>query len=211
MNLLRRITALNHQTCPWWFAYTFDNPLRRRVHNARAILGELVAEGHTVVDLGCGLGYFALEMAEIVGSEGRVIAVDLQSEMLDTAKRRAIRRGLQTRIDFRQCKLDSIGVSESVDFVLAFWMLHEVRGREMFLSQIRSILKPSGYLLIVEPRGHVSNRFFASEIEDAKSAGFIIRSGPAVRFSRAALCVPNTTITSRATGMMGNRIFRDDG
>ena len=193
MNIHRTIAKLNQHTCPWWFGYTFDNPLRPLVHNPRSILGELVAEGNRVVDIGCGLGYFTLELAKLVGPQGRVIAIDLQTEMLDRARRRAKRLGLQDRIDFRQSTQHSIGVPESVDFVLMFWMLHEVRGRAEFLSQIRTILKQSGHLLIAEPRGHVSRQLFEREVEAARAAGFEIRPAPMVRFSRAMLCVPNQT------------------
>src|SRR5512146_115103 len=106
-------------TCPWWFAYTFDNRLRRLLHDPAEILGGLAHAGDTVVDVGCGLGYFTIALADLVGPHGRVIAVDLQSEMLKRARRRAARRGLLERIDFHQCTPERIGLSMRVDFVLA--------------------------------------------------------------------------------------------
>jgi ubiquinone/menaquinone biosynthesis C-methylase UbiE len=176
-------------TCPWWFAYTFDNPLRRLVHNPRAIFAGFVKTGDTVVDIGCGLGYFTLALAELVGPDGRVIAVDVQSEMLRRAERRARRRGLVDRIQFHHSTHERIGVSTQVDFVLTFWMLHEVRQRRDFLTEIHSMLRASGHLLIAEPKGHVSERLFAKELQAARDAGFNVRAGPEVRFSRSAVCV----------------------
>lgn len=178
-------------TCPWWFAWTFDNPLRGLAHDPAAILHGLVRPGDTVVDVGCGLGFFTIAMAGLVGEDGRVIAVDLQPEMLARARRRAGRRGLTDRIAFHQCAPDRIGIAGPVDFVLAFWMVHEVADRHAFLREIRSLLRPGGHLLIAEPRGHVSPRLFERITAAARDAGFTVRPGPDVRFSRSLLCTPS--------------------
>jgi len=77
VSLLRRALYLGPHTCPWWFGYTFDNPIRRLFHDPKAILGDYVAPGQTVVDIGCGLGYFSLALARLVGPGGRVIAVEV--------------------------------------------------------------------------------------------------------------------------------------
>jgi SAM-dependent methyltransferase len=84
-------------TCPWWFNYTFDNPLRWLVQNPNRILESVVWDGQRVLDLGCGMGYMALAAARMVGERGVVHAVDLQQRSLDTLARRARRRGLQDR------------------------------------------------------------------------------------------------------------------
>ena len=186
--LLRRVLYLGPHTCPWWFAYTFDNPLRGLVHDPSAILGDLVRPGDRVVDLGCGLGFFTLALARLVGAEGTVVAVDLQREMLRRTKRRAERHGLAGRVELHQCAPDRIGVEGVADFVLAFWMVHEVSDRESFLTETWSLLRPAGHLLIAEPRGHVPESFFAKTVECARKAGFQTGPGPAVRFSRAVLC-----------------------
>ncbi|NJD17795.1 MAG: methyltransferase domain-containing protein, partial [Gemmatimonadetes bacterium] len=102
-------------TCPWWFAYTFDNPLRRLVHEPTAILGRFVRPGDRVVDVGCGLGFFTLALARLVGSEGRVVAVDVQEEMLQRTHRRAERLGLADRIALHRCAPDRLGIQGSAD------------------------------------------------------------------------------------------------
>lgn len=177
-------------SCPWWFAYTFDNPLRRLIHNPREILGGLVRRGDTVVDIGAGLGFFTIALAELVGPQGRVIAVDIQPEMLSRTRRRAERRGLADRIEFQQASHAGMGVRGPVDFALAFWMVHEVADRAAFLSEVRSILHPTGHLLIVEPKGHVSPALFARITNTAAEAGFIVKDGRNVRLSRSILCAP---------------------
>ena len=78
-----------HHICPWWLAYTFDNPLRHLLHRPAKIFAGLVQPGMTVADIGCGMGYFTLALAEIVGDAGKVIAVDVQHQMLDIMQRRA--------------------------------------------------------------------------------------------------------------------------
>ena len=70
------ITKTSGHTCPWWLLFTFDNPLRRLVHNPQEILRPYVERGDTVLDVGCGMGSFTLGLAELVGKDGRVIAAD---------------------------------------------------------------------------------------------------------------------------------------
>jgi ubiquinone/menaquinone biosynthesis C-methylase UbiE len=191
MGLLRRLHRRGH-TCPWWFAYTFDNALRGLIHRPSEILGGLIRRGDTVVDVGSGLGFFTIALAEIVGPEGKVISVDLQYAMLKRSRRRAERRGLADRIDFHQASHTSLGLTKPVDFVLAFWMVHEVRDRAGFLSEVRSILRPSGHLLIAEPKGHVSPALFAEITDVARDAGFNVKEGRNIRLSRSIVCSPTS-------------------
>ena len=188
VSLLRRALYLGPHTCPWWFGYTFDNPIRRLFHDPKAILGDYVAPGQTVVDIGCGLGYFSLALARLVGPGGRVIAVDIQSQMVNRAHRRACRQGLAERIDFRQCEQDRLGVDSPADFVLAFWMLHEVTDPKSLLEEVKSILRPHARFLIVEPIGHVSSGRFEETVQLALSVGYEISERPEIRFSRSVIC-----------------------
>jgi len=174
--------------CPWWFVYTFDNPIRRLVQNPHAILSGLVKEGQTVVDVGCGAGYFSLALAKLVGSRGKVLSLDIQPQILNMARRRAERRGLDGRIEFRLCGPDGLGLKDPVDFVLAFWMVHEVPDQEAFLREIKACLRPSGLFLLVEPKVHVPARRFEKTVEFARISGFEVVPGPNVWFSRSVIC-----------------------
>ena len=126
----------------------------------------------------------------MVGPEGRVISVDLQEDMLKRSRRRAERRGLADRIDFHQATRAGLGLTTPVDFVLAFWMLHEVRDRAGFLGEVRSILRPSGHLLIAEPKGHVPPALFERITDVVGAAGFTVKEARRIRLSRAILCSP---------------------
>ena len=61
--------------CTWWHAYSFDNPLRKLVHKPQRVLEDYVKDGMTVMDVGCGMGHFSIGMANMVGEQGKVIAV----------------------------------------------------------------------------------------------------------------------------------------
>ncbi len=175
--------------CPWWLAYSFDNPLRRLLHDPASILGGFLEPGDVAADLGCGMGYFTLAMARIVGPKGRVIAADVQEEMLRRVGRRAERAGLDGRIVLHRCRPDSLALSEKVDFALAFWVVHEAPDAGRFLADAAGILKPGGGLLIAEPRMHVGAGPFERTVALAREAGFEAAACPAVAWSRAAAFV----------------------
>lgn len=187
MKSFRSLFLREDRVCPWWLAYSFDNPFRRFLHDPQTLLGPFVREGMTVADIGCGLGYFSIAMAKMVGNRGAVIAVDLQQEMLDRMGRRAVKAGVAPRIRPILAAEDDIGIREPVDFVLAFWMVHEVPDTPRFLSQVKSVLKGPGKVLIAEPRMHVPNRKFQETLEYARSAGFQISAAPTIRISRAVI------------------------
>ena len=177
-------------TCPWWVGYWFDNPVRGWVHKPENVFRGLVRPGDAVADIGCGGGHFSLGLAQIVGAEGRVMAVDLQEKMLDRVRRRAVRRGLDEVIELRQCGERELGLDPELDFALAFWMVHEVSGQDRFFAEVRSALKPSGHFFVAEPRGHVTAAAFEKMIVAAEEAGLSTVSRQRVRFSRAAVFSP---------------------
>jgi ubiquinone/menaquinone biosynthesis C-methylase UbiE len=176
--------------CPWWLAYTFDNPLRRLLHNPSRILGEHLRPGMTAIDVGCGMGYFSLGMARLVGPKGKVISVDLQPQMLDRVDKRAARAGLSEIIQTRQCTASRINVRDTLDFALAFWMVHETPEPKYFLQQIRTPLKSDGMLLMTEPKFHVGLDQFEQELRMSEDVGFRIVKRPSIAMSHAALLSP---------------------
>ena len=185
--MLEKETPAQGHVCPWWLIPTFDNPLRRLVQNPDRLLSGLVSPGQAAADLGCGMGYFSVPLARLVGPAGRVFAVDLQSEMLSGVRKRAQRAGLEARIQLHQATPHSLGLATPVDFVLAFWMLHEVPDQERFLAEVRSFLKPGGRFLFVEPRGHVPGADFDRSVSRAHTAGFQHAEPYSVALSRAVL------------------------
>ena len=174
------------RTCPVELAGGLDNRIRRWLQNPRRILGAYVKEGMTVLDVGCGPGFFSVELAGMVGKTGRVIAADLQEGMLGKLKEKIRGTEIAERIHLHKCAADKIGVAEGVDFVLSFYMVHEVPNQEEFFKEIYSILKPNGQYLVVEPKlFHVSKKSFAETVTKAEVAGFKPVAHPRVLLSRS--------------------------
>jgi ubiquinone/menaquinone biosynthesis C-methylase UbiE len=136
------------------------------------MLKDYVKSGYTVVDLGCGPGYFSIPMAKMVGKSGKVISVDIQEKMLWNLNKNAVRHNVQDIIQTVKCSPDDICVTEKADFVLTFWMVHEVGDIENFMKQIFNIMKPGSYYLLSEPKIHVSGKKFREIIKIAEEAGF---------------------------------------
>ncbi len=180
------LTRRTH-VCPWWLAYTFDNPIRKLFHRPQKILAPHITAGKRAMDVGCGMGYFSIAMAKMVGDKGKVFCVDLQPKMLEITEKRARRAKLNGRMAFYRCESDYLGIAEKVDFILSFWMVHEVNNQKAFFSQLQSNLIPGGKILIAEPKIHVADGDFQQTLETAESAGLRICGRPAIRFSHAAL------------------------
>jgi ubiquinone/menaquinone biosynthesis C-methylase UbiE len=173
--------------CPWWLGYTFDNPIRKLFHPPQKILAPYLAAGMRAMDVGCGMGYFAIAMAAMVGDRGRVFCLDLQSKMLEITEKRARRANLDGRMTFYRCEPDSLGIAEKVDFILSFWMVHEVDDQMRFFSQLQSDLNSGGKLLVAEPKIHVAAGDFQRTLEVAQSVNLRLCGQPAIWFSHAAL------------------------
>jgi ubiquinone/menaquinone biosynthesis C-methylase UbiE len=126
-------------------------------------------------------------MARMVGPQGRVIAADLQPDMLARVRAHAEKEGLLDRITLQQCEPTRIGWTAPVDFALAFWMVHEVPDRQALLSEIFRISKPGGRLLVVEPKLHVNTIDFEETLKLAAAADFTSQDERKVTISRSML------------------------
>jgi 2-polyprenyl-3-methyl-5-hydroxy-6-metoxy-1,4-benzoquinol methylase len=186
-NPLEKFLVHDRHVCPWWFCFTFDNFLRKLFHNPEKMLRPYVEEGNMVLEIGPGMGYFSIPLARIVGERGNVIAADVQPEMLRALQKRAKRSGVEQRIITHLCSNDSLGLNSPFDFILAFWMVHEVPSQLVFFKEIKSLLNPSGRFLLSEPILHVSRAMYEKTIETAESVGLILKERPKISLSRSAL------------------------
>lgn len=131
---------MKRHVCPWWIGYFLLNPLRKLRQNPEKILSPFVGEGMRCVDAGSAMGYFSLPMAGLTGPNGKVYCVDLQERMLSALTKRASRAGVETSIEIRQAGFDSLNIDdlkETVDFVLAFAVVHEVPDAGRFFQSLR--------------------------------------------------------------------------
>jgi len=179
-----------HRICPWWIGYLLACPVRRLRQNPQEILAPHIREGMIVLEPGPGMGFFTLDLARLVGASGRVVAVDVQPKMIDRLKRRATKATLIDRIDARVVSADSMGVADlrgTVDFTLAFAMVHEFPDASHFFSEVAAASKRGASLLLAEPKGHVDQPMFDSERQAATDAGFKVVDRPSIRHSLTAL------------------------
>ena len=181
---------MSRHVCPWWLGYLLASPLRRLIQDPAKILRPYVTPAMTALDVGSGMGFFTLPLAERTGPSGRVVAVDLQEKMLQGLMRRAQRAGLADRIETRLCTSDSLGLKDlegSVDFALAFALLHEVPDRQKLLTEISRSMKPEGTFLLAEPAGHVTRADFEITVAYAEAAGFRRALSPSIRRSHSVV------------------------
>jgi ubiquinone/menaquinone biosynthesis C-methylase UbiE len=181
-----------HKVCPWWIGYILASPLRRLLQKPEEILRPYIKEGMNVLDIGCGMGFFSLPIARMVGDTGKVVCVDLQEKMIKGLIRRSDKAGLSDRIDARVCHPDSLGLTDiagKVDFALTFALVHEVPDKERLLYEIFNTIKQNGQLLIAEPSGHISKKEFEATVSAAQRAGFEIVSELIIKRSYAILLI----------------------
>lgn len=176
-----------HRVCPVAESWILDNVIRRWFQDPHKILAPFIEEGMTVLDIGCGPGFFSIDIALMVGKTGRVIASDLQEGMLQKLRDKIRGTELEGRITLHKSEQNRIGVSEDVDFVLAFYVIHEMPDHERFFNEIGSILKPNGFIFIAEPLFHVSKKAFEEIIRKAQIAGFTPVERPNVFLSKAVI------------------------
>ncbi len=177
----------NTRVCPVERAGHLDNPFRRWLQNPQKILRPYIEEGMTVLDIGCGPGFFSIGMAQMVGKSGQVIAVDLQEGMLQKLRSKIQGTGLEHRILLHKSEANRIGISGKIDFALAFYVVHELPNQKNFFEELESLLKPKAQALIVEPPFRVSKKAFEETIKKARDAGLTPAAGPRVFLSKTAI------------------------
>jgi len=141
------------QTMHWQGAGWLIRNKREREEATTRMREELgVKPGMTVCDLGSGNGYHTLPIAEKVGPEGKVYAVDIQPEMLDLLRQRAEGRSLDNIDCIVNTPLDPKIPAGTCDLILLVDVYHEFSHPAEMLAGIRRALKPDGLVVLVEFR-----------------------------------------------------------
>lgn len=140
--------TMHYLGAPW---LTRDE--RQREEDCALMLKKLdVREGMTVCDMGCGNGFYTLQLAKMVGPKGRVYAVDIQPEMLRLMEARAAEEGLEN-IESVLGDVDNPKLpADSIDLILCVDVYHEFSHPEPMLGAMRNSLKKAGAMVLVEFR-----------------------------------------------------------
>ncbi len=138
--------------CPAWLAWMveMDNPFTE-VNRARVIVGLLeLTPGMKVLDAGCGPGRLTLPLAETVGPQGEVTALDIQNEMLDRVRGKVNAAGLQN-VKYLQAGLGDRKLPQAYfDRAVLVTVLGEIPNQATAMKEIFDALKPGGILSVTE-------------------------------------------------------------
>jgi len=183
---------MSEHVCHWMVGYLLANPFRKFMQDPQEILSPYLKKGMGVLDIGPGMGYFSLPMAEMVGIKGKVVCVDVQKPMLNQLDRKAGKLGLSHIIETRLCPNNSLGIEDlkgKIDFVLLFAVVHEIPNYPEMLADVYEVLKPGGKVLMAEPQGHVKEKQFIEEVNCAESIGFKVIEKPKIKRSNSVVFV----------------------
>jgi ubiquinone/menaquinone biosynthesis C-methylase UbiE len=130
-----------------------DRPQRDEEQKPEVAIAALgLHGGETVVDLGAGSGYFTFRIAPLVGKTGRVLAVDVQDEMLNTLRERAAAQKITNVVVVKGSESDPSLPVNAVDVVLMVDVYHELAYPFEIMTKVRQALKPHGRMVFVEYR-----------------------------------------------------------
>ena len=141
--------TMHYKGAPWLVRQS-----REREEECSTLLRALHIEpGDVVCDLGCGNGFYTLKIADLVGKDGRVLAVDIQKQMLALLNLRAKKTTVGDRIQTILGTLSDPKLpANSVDLVLLADVYHELSHPESVLEAIRKSLRPGGRMVLAEFR-----------------------------------------------------------
>lgn len=126
---------------------------RQQEEDCRCMLQNLgVCAGMTVCDMGCGNGFYTLQLAKLVGREGRVLAVDIQQEMLRLLQARAAEDSLTNIELILGTPIDPKLPRAAIDLILCVDVYHEFTDPEAMLVAMRRSLRVNGQIVLVEFR-----------------------------------------------------------
>jgi 2-polyprenyl-3-methyl-5-hydroxy-6-metoxy-1,4-benzoquinol methylase len=140
--------TMHYLGAPW-----LTRESRQREEDCTLLLKALdVKPGQVVCDMGCGNGFYTLQLAKLVGDTGRVLAVDIQPEMLHLLSERAKEAELANIEAIQGTPIDPKLPERGVDLILLVDVYHEFSHPEAMLKAMRRALKPGGRIALAEFR-----------------------------------------------------------
>lgn len=128
-----------------------DSESRRKVlPPEKTLLSFGLHEGDIMADVGCGIGYFAIPAAGLVGNSGKVFAMDISPEMLKEVQIRIEENGISNIETVLTEENDLKIESHKISIAFISFVLHEAEDKEKFLKEIKRIICPKGKIAILE-------------------------------------------------------------
>ncbi|HUG44125.1 MAG TPA: methyltransferase domain-containing protein [Acidobacteriota bacterium] len=149
----------------------------KRLQVDRVIEELQLREGQVVADLGAGSGLFTRPMAERVGAEGVVYAIDIDSDLLAHIEKTAAAKNLPNIRTVLAGEFDP-KIPEAVDLIFISDTLHHIRDPAEYLKNLPRYLRRDGEVALIDfkrnwPSGHDSMQYTESELQEwMKAAGF---------------------------------------
>jgi cyclopropane fatty-acyl-phospholipid synthase-like methyltransferase len=129
----------------------------REEEPAKLIKALKLKAGMTVCDLGAGNGFYTLKLAKEVGPDGKVLAVEIQKEMLEMLQKRAAKAGVKNIQSVLGTVVDPKLPDHAVDLILVVDVYHEMDHPVEMLAALRKSLSKHGRLVLVEFRAEDPN------------------------------------------------------
>lgn len=152
---VKRIPATRGRLIRWAWAYDILNHLlflgKERLFRALTVELAGIESGHHVLDVGCGTGSLTMLAATRVGRRGRAHGIDPAPEMIERARRKAVRQRL--RIDYRVGVIERLPFPDNhFDVVLSSLMLHHLPAdvAQTGFAEVARVLKPGGQFVAVD-------------------------------------------------------------
>ena len=133
------------------WAKEFDDPARDAWQKPAEVVAAMrISPGQVVADLGAGTGYFEPYLSRAVGPSGKVLALDVEADMVRYLRERVAREKLDN-VEARQVGFADPGLGQgTVDRVLIVDVWHHIDGRKDYATKVRDGLKPGGLVVIVD-------------------------------------------------------------
>lgn len=178
VTLAKVVRKLVRFPAPAFIGRLLDSGYRRKIQPPEQFIERSgIKPGMKVLDLGCGSGAFTPSVARMVGTRGKVYALDIQADMLKQLERKLAR--LENR-DIKNIKLIEGNAyklpfdNASLDLVYMVTVLQEIPDRNRALREVKRVLKPGGFLAVTELFPDPDYPWKSTTIKLGEAAGFVV-------------------------------------
>jgi len=166
-----------HFPAPAFIGRYLDSDLRRKLQPPDKLIERSgIKQGMRVLEVGCGSGAFVTFVARVVGSRGRVYALDIQSAMLKQLGKKLTKPENQDIKNIEVIRASAYNLpfeNNSLDLAYLITVLQEIPDRQMALAEIKRVLKPGGILAVTELLPDPDYPLRSTTIRIGEKAGFV--------------------------------------